>query len=363
MRPQKTQQNKAYLEVEAQRLGLLLLLPRGTAHVHQLTGWQGVLVEALVPERTLAGALLEVLAVRRVARLLVVVDQLVLVVRALDPDDARTDKVGRDATGRAAALDFVLKVLRLAPRPDALEAEDVVAVGQDAEALLPARLLQDHLQTDAADLVLRALDRKRVLHVQLVLLDALGVVLPALFRIGRIQAELATQLAQFAVLVRTSVQHTAPAGLVVRTERRIDAVPAAVRTVLDYAQPVVVVVHGDDGRVRNRRRRRRPPVPVVLVLLPGWNLLRGWSELGLGHKLGRVDPLERVDSERTGGGGAFCLGCGGIVCVQIAAGGSVAAGAELEEFAHFCGGGGGGGGGGRGGRWLGRGTGGGDGGG
>ena len=78
-------------------------LSRRTTHIDQLTVGQGVLVEALVPERTLARTLLKVLAVRRVAGLLVVVDQLILLLAALHPHDTGTHKVRRDATRGAAS--------------------------------------------------------------------------------------------------------------------------------------------------------------------------------------------------------------------------------------------------------------------
>lgn len=112
-----------------------------------------MLVEALVAKRTLARTLLEVLAVGRIAGLLVIVDQLVLLFTALHPHNARTNKIRRNATRRASAFDFILEVLRLSPRPDALQAEDVIAVWQNTESLLAARLLQNHLQTDAANFI------------------------------------------------------------------------------------------------------------------------------------------------------------------------------------------------------------------
>lgn len=192
-------------------------LSRWSADVDQRTVWQGVLIEALVSERTLARALLEVLAVSRVARLLVIVDQPILLLPTLHPHNAGTNEVRRDATCGTAPFDLILEVLRLSPRPDALQTEDVTAVRQDAKPLLAARLLQDHLQTYAADLVFGSLNGKRVLHVQLVLFDALDVVQPLLFLVQRIQTELAAQFAQFPVGIWARVQHTDATVLKVRT--------------------------------------------------------------------------------------------------------------------------------------------------
>lgn len=127
---------------------------RRSTHVDQLPIRQGMLVEAFVAKRTLARALLEMLAVGRIAGLLVIVDQLVLFLTALHPNNARANEIRRDATRRAATFDFILEVLRLSPRPDALQAEYVIAIWQNTESLLAARLLQNHLQTDAANFIL-----------------------------------------------------------------------------------------------------------------------------------------------------------------------------------------------------------------
>lgn len=73
-----------------------------STHVDQLPVRKGVLVEALVAERTLARTLLEVLAVGRIAGLLVIVDQLVLLLAALHPHNAGTHEIRRDATRGAS---------------------------------------------------------------------------------------------------------------------------------------------------------------------------------------------------------------------------------------------------------------------
>lgn len=122
----------------------------------------------------------------------------------------------------ALPRDCVVEVLRRSPLPYALQAENVVAIGQDAEPLLALRLLDDHLEADAARLVLRFRDRERQLHVLLqhlyALLMARGgdkqtlgwrqrargaasyrVMRPTLVLVGRMQTELVAHFAQIAV--------------------------------------------------------------------------------------------------------------------------------------------------------------------
>ena len=65
-------------------------------------------------------------------------------------------------------------MFRRAPLADALEAEDVVAVGEDTEALFADdRLLPYDIRANATHLLLTALDGKRSLHLMLMLLSAL----------------------------------------------------------------------------------------------------------------------------------------------------------------------------------------------
>lgn len=64
--------------------------------------------------------------------------------------------------------DLVLKVLDAAPLPDAVEAVDVAAARQDAEAAIRGRdLVVHHLHADAAHLVPAELLREGLLHVYL----------------------------------------------------------------------------------------------------------------------------------------------------------------------------------------------------
>ena len=67
---------------------------------------------------------------------------------------------------------FVLELLGLSPRPETVEAETVVAVGHDPEPGLALGLLHDDLHADPARLVLRLGHGERLLHLRLVLLQA-----------------------------------------------------------------------------------------------------------------------------------------------------------------------------------------------
>lgn len=169
-------------------------------------------VEALVAERTLALALVVVFAIFNLHCLLVAVDQFVLFLFCVDPQAAGHHKVGRDAALGAGPLDLVVKLGRLTPLADALKAEAVTAVGQDAEALLLARLLHDHLEADATGALFGLLHGKRQLHVLFVVRNALQVVQSTLLLICRMQAKLLAQLTEVAVQVDALVVVVADAG-------------------------------------------------------------------------------------------------------------------------------------------------------
>lgn len=109
-------------------------------------------IKTLVSEGAFAGALPEVLAVLLGQHVLVRLDQLLLLLLGLHPVGAGTDEVGDDPALGAGAHRFVLVVAVRPPSTDALEAEDVVALGQDAE-FSAARLRLHVLQADAALLV------------------------------------------------------------------------------------------------------------------------------------------------------------------------------------------------------------------
>lgn len=50
--------------------------------------------------------------------------------------------------------DFVVKLLSLSPLSDALQAEDMIAIGQDAKSLITSGLFHDHLKANATEFVL-----------------------------------------------------------------------------------------------------------------------------------------------------------------------------------------------------------------
>lgn len=163
--------------------------------------------------------LLKVLAVFLAERRFVLRDELLLLLGIVHPEAARADEVGTRAALGTRADDFVVELLRLPPRPDALKAEAVIAVGQDPEALFASILLPHDVEADAAGFLLRSLDGERQFHFLLVRGDALRVVLLALVAVERVEAELAAQLAQLAVGVHAVLVAAVTALHEERTQR------------------------------------------------------------------------------------------------------------------------------------------------
>lgn len=170
-----------------------ITVPTGRCpHIDQLAFRCRVPVETSITERARTGSLAKMLAIGRIARLLVVPDQPFLFLARLHPNEAGTYKVGRRAACRAAAVktephkttnnecryetiqnkvsrpnekplstianahlpfNIILKVGHFAPGPDTVQAKDVVTVWENAEALLTGWLLQDDFQTDATRFV------------------------------------------------------------------------------------------------------------------------------------------------------------------------------------------------------------------
>lgn len=179
-----------------------------------------VTVEASTGKGALPPALLEVPAGLRTESLLVVRYQLVLLRTHVDPEAARSDEVRRSAALGARPDRLGVKLLGAPPLADAVEAKDVVALLEDAEASLRGGLLVQHyVHADAARLSRAALHRKRQLHILLVLLHALLPVLLPLGFVEGVEAGLLAQVTQLAVQVGAALPQGAPvAGHLVRAQ-------------------------------------------------------------------------------------------------------------------------------------------------
>lgn len=164
--------------------------------------------------------LLEVFAVFFAESRFVFCDELLLLLSTVDPKAAGTHKVRARSTLGTRTNNFVVELFRLSPRSNAFEAEAVVAVGQNSEALLASILLPNDVEADAARFLLRPLDRERNFHFLFVSGDALRVVSLSLLRVVRIEAEFFAQLAQLTVGVGTGVVAAEATLHHVRTQRR-----------------------------------------------------------------------------------------------------------------------------------------------
>lgn len=124
------------------------------SHIDVICVGYRVLVKTLVAKEAHALSLFKVLAVPCTHSGEVIIDELVLRHLFLHPKRTGTYKVRPHATFGASSRHLIGILCGMTPCANALEAEHVVAAGQDAETLISSLLLHDRLEANAALLVL-----------------------------------------------------------------------------------------------------------------------------------------------------------------------------------------------------------------